>query len=66
MQFNHHPGVASILLRIVQGAEVALQRRIDAQALTLEPDDLRSVEVEDSDFDAWLQAGGDLLMGNDR
>ena len=66
MQFNHQPAshaFTSALLRLLQRTEVMLQRRVDVQALALEPDDMSSVEVQDTDFYAWLEAGGDLLMG---
>jgi hypothetical protein len=57
------------LLKILQRTETLLQRRSGGQDLPKEaldewPDTLASVEVHDSDWESWVQAGGDLLTGN--
>ena len=66
MQFDHQSAshiFTTALLRILERTEAMLKRRADALALTLEPDSLAGLEVQDSDWGAWVQAGGDLLMG---
>lgn len=49
------------LLRILQRTEVLLQRRVEADAKRREL--LPVAEVQDSNWGAWVDAGGDLLMG---
>lgn len=70
MQSNHQPenhAFTSALVRILQRTETMLQRRLDGGGrATEEPeheDMLAGLEVQDSDWGAWVEAGGDLLMG---
>lgn len=70
MQSNHQPtshAFKASLVRILQRTESMLQRRIDGdRQAPAEPeagDMLAGLEVQDSDWGAWVEAGGDLLMG---
>lgn len=71
MPSNHEPAshaFSSALVRILQRTESMLQRRLDGgwrAPEEPEPEDmLAGLEVQDSDWGSWVEAGGDLLMGN--
>jgi hypothetical protein len=74
MQSYHQPATHSFtaaLLRILERTEAMLKRRIEGQDLPVIHDEdrldtLTGVEVQDSDWGAWVEAGGDLLMGQPR
>ncbi|MDN3922020.1 hypothetical protein [Roseateles violae] len=56
------------LQRILQRTEALLQRRPNGPTFAETPADddsdmLAGLEVCDSDWGAWVEAGGDLLMG---
>jgi len=62
MQSSHQPASHSFtaaLLRILQKTEAMLQRRLDDQETA---DMLAGLEMQDSDWGAWVEAGGDLLQ----
>lgn len=69
MQAQHQPASHAFtvaLLRILQKTEAMLQRRVGGAAPMVDdnaPDSLDGLEVQDSDWGAWVEAGGDLLMG---
>ena len=67
MQFNHQPaslGFTAALLHIVQRTELVLKRKIESDSQKAQINELLAgLDVQDADLDAWLEAGGDLLMG---
>jgi hypothetical protein len=67
MQSNHQPastGFTAALRQLVQRTEVTLQQRIEHERQRAQNDEsLDGAGAEESDFDTWLEAGGDLLMG---
>lgn len=71
MQYTHQPAsraFKTMVGRILQRPESVLQRRNDcdkqAPGDPETEDMLAGLEFEDSDWEAWVEAGGDLLMGS--